>query len=664
MKKTNDFEEKFKQILIELEKETSNIHINQGASKFREFYKLLKSKKQTNTEVAKQTMWECMLFDLTLKPQNIKWRGEKGEIFAPMFKYSGCFKITKKSLEELKKQGLKEEVIQSLDTLINKEFSTKEEVEKALDKFNFSLEQKNLIVKHAKYSNEREYPNIKKFTEEAFSYFKKRADEIKNPIYKCRYCEAIWVLSKDNEKNKYALDAIDLYLECADIYFKNLELKDIWGLDLAHTLQRATELVLTKGLTNKEKIENVKSKVIQLLINLANNKNYRWCLDLTEILLQYELTKEEVDKIIEINKDAETFYKNENNYHIQKAFLLNLIEIYKHIKNDTIIKNINEQIAESYKLEGDYVKENRKPGNLIAAHFYEQSALKYKNLGKKEISDELINKVKECYKLGEQEFIKIKTSMDIPMNEIDEYVNELLKLTPKEVLKQISIDDSLLPNIHKATLKADEDKTFIGITLMPFSTIRDSKKIYDSIKNDEPLDHNIRRNILLQIQVTKVILTRIFEKLKKKSFLTQKILMEFFSESTFFDKENLEFIEVGIERYFKKDYISSLHILVPQLEGVIRKMLENVIQVTKITPKRMQDMTFNEILKKEETWKNFGDNFVIYLYLVLVSQQSLNLRNDIAHGFIKKDICTKETVNLIIHMFIILTSFKLINIEI
>jgi len=61
-----------------------------------------------------------------------------------------CFKITEQSLEELKKQGLEEIAIQALNSIINKDFTTKEEFEKILANFNLSTEQKDLIMKYAK----------------------------------------------------------------------------------------------------------------------------------------------------------------------------------------------------------------------------------------------------------------------------------------------------------------------------------------------------------------------------------------------------------------------------------------------------------------------------------------------------------------------------------
>lgn len=81
-------------------------------------------------------------------------RFKKEGLYKKIQNKSAYFKITKESLNELKNQGLEEKEIQSLETLINKKFAIKEEFEKTLDTLNLSSEQKNLIVKHANKSIE------------------------------------------------------------------------------------------------------------------------------------------------------------------------------------------------------------------------------------------------------------------------------------------------------------------------------------------------------------------------------------------------------------------------------------------------------------------------------------------------------------------------------
>lgn len=600
MNVADNLTEKFHETLISVEENTSIRYPSERSEVFRQFYGILEQKGEINTELARQVMWECMLFDLRFKPENIIWRGEKGKVFLP-----------RRTL-----------------------------------------------------SNGRVNPDTSDFTDETFVYFRKRANETKSPIHKCRYCEAVWVLSGADDKHIYARLAIDAYLECADIYFKNISLHVSCGIQFSHALQRATELVLKPGIADEGKIQEVKTRVFFFLDSLVANSHYRWCLYLTRTMLEYKnrLKKDETDKLITISKQTAEFCKNNHDYDFQRKFLLNLINVCKHVNEDSFTQSFQEEIAESYKLEGDYVRVHRSPGNILAAHFYAESAEKYKVLGKKEIGDELIDKVKECYRLAENEFVEIRTPVDIPMSGVDNYVNTLLQTTPRDALKQISVESSLIPNIERATLQSEEDKIFHPLsTHLPSASIRDTKKVYDSVTSDDPLDHNIRKNILLAIQFKKIILAQIFEKLKEKSFFNEGILTEFLSESELIDKENLKLVRVGIQRYFREDFVSALHILVPQFEDILRKILEKtgVIQVTKLSSNRMQDSTLNEILKKKEVQEFFGKDFATYLYLVLVSQQGFNLRNDIAHGFIKEETCTKEITNLILHMYLVLASFRI-----
>lgn len=146
---------------------------------------------------------------------------------------------------------------------------------------------------------------------------------------------------------------------------------------------------------------------------------------------------------------------------------------------------------------------------------------------------------------------------------------------------------------------------------------------------------------------------------KAKNKLTFKKLSSYFSKSKVIDPKKLEIILVGLERYFKKDYISAMHILIPQFEAVLLDIAQRCgIDIVALDPK-MDTATRTRVLSEHHLESSefinlFGEDFCRQVKFILFEPLGYKLRHKIAHGEINPKECNFRNTNLIIYLFLVL----------
>jgi hypothetical protein len=159
--------------------------------------------------------------------------------------------------------------------------------------------------------------------------------------------------------------------------------------------------------------------------------------------------------------------------------------------------------------------------------------------------------------------------------------------------------------------------------------------------------------------IMEIYLNRIFYMLIKHKKLTNNELSEYFSHSGLFEPNQLKIVNVGLEKYFEEDYVSALHILVPQFEFFLlhcarRLGISTVVLDTKLDV-ATRTLTLSENHLDSEEFKNiFGENFCRQVKFVLFEPLGYKIRHKVAHGEISFDECNFQNATLILFLYLFL----------
>lgn len=144
-----------------------------------------------------------------------------------------------------------------------------------------------------------------------------------------------------------------------------------------------------------------------------------------------------------------------------------------------------------------------------------------------------------------------------------------------------------------------------------------------------------------------------------KNKLTFKKLSKYFQSRDIVSPEQMNIIDIGLKQYFKDDYTSALHILVPQFEALFLSVAQKCGIDTVAIDKKRDLATRTAILSEhhldsDEFKQSFGEDFCRQVKFILFEPLGYKLRHKIAHGEITSEECNYRNANLIVYLYLVL----------
>lgn len=179
--------------------------------------------------------------------------------------------------------------------------------------------------------------------------------------------------------------------------------------------------------------------------------------------------------------------------------------------------------------------------------------------------------------------------------------------------------------------------------------------------SDELARFEERRALLLEIAVmSTVVISGLFLKLREELYLHRDDLAAILSSSPYVEADDMLFLNLGIERYLRGDLVSAIHVLVPRVEQIIRRILRAAgTEVTALREGELRERPLGELLRAGETDGTLPTPLARLLQAVLSEDWGLNLRNRVAHGLLKPSEVTQAYVDRVLHIALLLARIQL-----
>lgn len=516
--------------------------------------------------------------------------------------------------------------------------------------------------------------HIDSFNEEQIKYYQGRLKECINDQLKYRYADILLDYRGEYYRSikKYELFniIIPLILSISEKHDKYNEDSEYETFQL---LARGVELSIS---FNHEEF-------VQTLLNLIHGRlkmiqdrgqKYRWALEGCEIIrgmleskFQKMIDGDTTKFCIELLSNGAEAFRLENNHHIQRAFFSEKINWFKVLQySEAEIKQVLLDIGKSFEDEAEIQQGRETKSNLVKAKFLELALKHYSNIGETEKIDQLKIRIKESYKEGESEFKEIKVEMQLPeeaVREIEMIKSYFRSMNAEAMLDEISYNVDLIPDIEKIEEETRKQKEmFIFQSLVSKAVISEGRKIFQPVDEEEDFMLSVNENYMRHLtSKLDFFILPIVDTAIEDNKLNAEIVMNRLKNWPYLLDNNANLIKVGIESYFKSDYVGSLHILVPQLEAMVRNLFSQAGYPTTSIKKGLAqyEVTFTEFLRNDFVIKAFGKRVYKYLQMIMIDQTGLNLRNNIAHGLIDFIACNKLMCTIIIHVLLIMTNYRL-----
>jgi len=507
------------------------------------------------------------------------------------------------------------------------------------------------------------YPDKSLFNDTYIKYYKERFKKTKNSIIKSRYGDLIWELKKDYSVIK---ETINNYIGCGEYY-----LQLVWDNELCDSLLRAIQLSIS--INDEGYIKKVYKKIIEISNILIKEKRPRFILDMLDRVTDFSSKIKIVDftKLESLCIDSIKFYKLEvdDSFNIQRDFFRCLIKIYKKIHNPEKEAEVKQMIFNSFLEEADWKLKNYPNGELIKVSFLQQ-ALQYASNNGSDFADKVDELKVEIEsmnrKIQKSAFKKIEVPVSIPKKEIDKYLKIFKGKTTIEILQTLCFNNDVFTSFDNARIRAEEQaKEFALQHLMPVQLYKGNIVIKNISGESEKLEYSTIKNFILAYQIgMNVIGAKLFELVKKQDKNYVDSILKFISSGEFIRKDSLPFIKNSLNLYDKEEFCACIHILVFQIESILRDTLIKFgIPTFSSKNGEMRARMLNDILTALESIKGFEKDFIKFLSIYLSDLRGENFRNDLAHGLCEYKQMDSMNAQILILILIRISSYKLVPID-
>lgn len=505
------------------------------------------------------------------------------------------------------------------------------------------------------YTNGVKIPDIDNFEEERLDFYKYRCEIIINVPAKVRYMNYCFQYCEKNQRHKYAMQICQLLCE----YLNNVTL----GHECIVSFSRLFELGLS--FSNKDIIQKLDSVADELISRDYSQEDYLYLLSISRIVAaniaknKNDFIKVETqEKFVNIIEEMLDYYFQRGDYSLYRKCCPNYMDWLKILKRQDEIDAVLLKMGESYMLDAD--KEGNT--NLVKAEFYQLAAKHYANIGEREKVYHLKVKIKDAFKNAESsgEFKTISTTQSVSVEQVEKRTKGFFKKNIEDTFATVNHSRDFIINKEKIMLQATEQAKNPLYKLVDFGHIERNRKVFSTQDDDDIVKHFTFQNYGIELEVMfSTVVNFIWTKMIDMG-LTVQMVIDRICETEYMDETQKEIIAVGINRFFEDDYVSALHILVPQFESYFRTFFEwGGFPTTSLKNNGLQhEQNFNDFLRQDFVRESLDENLLFMIEFVMVEQLGKNLRNNIAHGLSDIKAFRKNNCLIVVYLFWLITDIK------
>ena len=510
-------------------------------------------------------------------------------------------------------------------------------------------------------------PDIACIQARDIEYWKNRVHETGNPFMKMRYAGLVFdfhkkIFGKDADyetiKLPYVLSLIKVIKE------------DYFSYVFEGYVYAERALSCARGFKKQELIASAKSALRQLEEKYGtDDTNAGWWCSGFELMMKYEdvFTQEEMErKLMEHVQRLERIeklalkegYKTDEYAHLADSAVKVLCKYYaKHNQRD----KIEELLCRLYLI----IKAAKPSRGAMWLHgMLDHLQTQCREYHCEKLARRLYVDIQEIGQEAMQAMESIEIPLEISNDDIEAYLVEFMSGNDQDVWGRYIVRN--VPNLQTEKQELEREAKRSPLFDM-VSTV-----VYDVFGNPmRKLGHgeNQAFSKLMYNMYQRMLISTIFmnfekKKMIEKGILTIDALMQAFNGSPIIHDSQRSILKRGFESYLAGDYLVACHLLIPQFEAAIRRMVMllggEILKQDKRPDDGNQYITLNGLLTCD-VLKNSGlpEGVLAYFQNLFTNQFGWNLRNLVCHGLLTENGFDEAKADRIVHAFMILGTIRL-----
>lgn len=478
---------------------------------------------------------------------------------------------------------------------------------------------------------------------------------------KGRISDIVWLLGRPRNPTA-ALAAIDSY-RCVPITTES------WVRDGRDCWDRAIQLCIMLRIGAGGRMQEIETALTDRLIQSTEADGYL-ALWIAELLSKHRFGHNPV-LIARKLEELATGFSRANDLHRSRDYFDAASNWYRIGKDESKSSEMIVRCAEGWTLEAESRISGDSPSHMAAVSFFESAIKKYRSVPKRERQfhrvDEKIDQLRtRLNESGERSLNEMGVIKSDPVD-ITELVNQardsVRGKSAIEALRALSnvygganaekIRDLSKELLAKYPLQALFSATYMSrdgrvIAKRPSADLSDADN-EDAVWPEMVKHYVMELGIVVQGDVWPAL-----EVVRQEHRLREADFLSLAQESPIVPPGSERLIAKGLFLGYDNDFASALHILVPQVENLIRYHLKRAgAKTTHLDSFGIEtENGLRTLMELSDVKMIFGENFSFEIKALFCDQFGPNLRNEIAHGLLSYEDC--ESVQAVYAWWLIL----------
>jgi hypothetical protein len=509
-------------------------------------------------------------------------------------------------------------------------------------------------------------PDIRALVPDTVLHWEERAEACSNPLMRARYSDLVWDLKSTIAGQKaapeYARLAADSYLEAADrsLYPPDMEIRGVQWLGRA--------LDVSRSINDSDRIKRIVEFMFVFYERVAKPQfPGTWFFLFDNLYGEKFVTPEQESRIITnletvLSKASDTTATASGVHPTldpwgAEAAAQRLARHYNR-RND---RPNAERVTKAYGSAFQHMAAQASP--MLAMAWLQPVIESYEQQGLKAEAEQLQLMAAEKGKNISQDLKQYSVKVEVKQEEIERLVERLIGrddlssalgriagyFIPKadrarELLEQLRVDTPLMSMIPIKIVASD------GHTTARINSL------------DEDPNGRLHKQLAETIGFHQPFLEHTLSKLRERYSPTTNNVLDFLCQSPLFGEHRDGLLREGLVAYEQGDFVKAVHVLVPQVETVLRNFLGHLgrptLKTVRSSPGVMDCKSMNEILRDEAMRSALTEDLWRYFEVVYVDKRGLNLRNDVAHGLLSSNVFNRQVADRVFHTLLALSLMR------
>ncbi|MDD2542378.1 MAG: DUF4209 domain-containing protein [Desulfuromonadaceae bacterium] len=491
------------------------------------------------------------------------------------------------------------------------------------------------------------------FQQEDIALFSQAVEEVDDVWLKARIADLVWLLQKPRNV-KFALMAVDAYREIPLT-------TETWVRGGRECWERAVSLCLMLRSGAGDRLKEIETSLVSTTKSAMPEDGFL-ALWLADTMLANHLGHAEEANIANHLETLSRRFDSTGDLHRSKEFFEASAKWYKRAKNENKAVEMTVLVAEAWVKEAMARLSSEHPSHMVAASFYENAIQKYRTIPKSQrefykVDERILELNKLLAESGECSLSEmgVISSPRIDISEIVENARNAVR--GKTAIDALLAFSNIYHGARVANLRDTSKKMLQEHPLQAlFSSThmsRDGRVIAkrpgmglgnaDSEENEVVLWAEMVKHYGMELGlVVQGDIWPALEILHLEQRLREADFVSVCNHSPIVPPGREHLFGKGLFAGYDKDFASAIHLLVPQIEHLVRYHLKaRGVKTTNLDINGIENENgLSTLIDLPEVKEIFGENIAFEINALFCDAFGPNLRNEVAHGLLDYEECS------------------------